>query len=121
MLPEFLEGTEPVPSRVQVKRKKGFRLPPRTVYVGRPTKWGNPYRPGTNVTPAQAVAKYRGFLRERPDLMMALPELKGKNLACWCKPDAPCHADILLELANEKPSHRRGRRLQPRRQSRASH
>ena len=91
-----------MPSRIQVKRKKGFRLPSGTVYVGRPTKWGNPFRPGPGVTPAQAVAKYRGYVRARPELMMALSELAGKNLACWCKLDQPCHADILLKLANAK-------------------
>lgn len=100
-----------MPHRVQVRRKKGFRLPPDAVYVGRPTKWGNPFRPGPKLSPAQAVAKYRAYLRGRAELMMALPELRGKDLACWCKPDMPCHADILLELANAKPPRRRGRRV----------
>lgn len=96
-----------MPARVQVKRKKGFRLPPGTIYVGRPTKWGNPFRPGPELTRAQMVAKYRAYLLGRPDLMMALPELRGKNLACWCKLDEPCHADVLLTLANAKTRARR--------------
>lgn len=89
-----------MPSRVQVKRKKGFRLPANTVYVGRPTKWGNPFRPGPDLTRTRMIAKYRAYLRRKPELMKALPELRGKNLACWCKPGDPCHADVLLKLAN---------------------
>ena len=87
-------------TRIQVKRKKGFRLPPGAIYVGRPTKWGNPLRPGPRLAREAMVAKYRAYLLKRPDLMAALPELRGANLACWCKPDEACHADVLLELAN---------------------
>ncbi len=99
-----------MPSRIQVRRKKGFRLPPDTVYVGRPTKWGNPFRPGAAVTAKKAVAKYRAYLMDSGDLLFALSELRGRNLACWCKPNEPCHADVLLELANRgtrPPSARR--------------
>ena len=96
-----------MPSRVQVKRTKGFRLPANTVYVGRPTKWGNPFRPGPDLARAQMVSKYRAYLRRNPELMKALPELRGKNLACWCKPGDPCHADILLKLANARRARRK--------------
>jgi Domain of unknown function (DUF4326) len=96
-----------LPSRLQVKREKGFRLPPNTIYVGRPTKWGNPFRPGAGLTRAQIIARYRAYLRGTPSLMKALPELRGKNLACWCKPEWPCHADVLLELANSKRARRK--------------
>lgn len=148
-----------MPTRIQRKRTKGWRMPQGAVYVGRPTKWGNPFavdsdwmlwtgvalgftgdRAGRH---AAAVALYRLWLTgklprlpkpkpggdiefdsgrrvsahehvmgfgaavaslcemptipdERPDLQT----LRGKNLACFCKPDEPCHADVLLELAN---------------------
>lgn len=83
--------------------------PPDAVYVGRPTKWGNPFshQHGTLAefevkTREEAVANYEEWLRrERPDLIYnARIELKGKDLVCWCAPKA-CHADILLRIANE--------------------
>lgn len=86
-------------------------MPPNTIYVGRPTKWGNPYIVGTemvigrfgderrpHLTAAEAVEEYRFHLPHRRHL--DLRELRGKNLACWCPLDQPCHADVLLELAN---------------------
>jgi hypothetical protein len=77
-------------------------MPPDTVYVGRPTKWGNPYRVGRHLTRAEAVARYRAYLlAEGYPLLDALHEIRGKNLGCWCPLDQPCHADVLLELANE--------------------
>ena len=88
------------PTRIQVKRKKGFRLPSGAIYVGRPTKWGNPFRPGARLTRETMVAKYRSYLMKRADLMAPLPELRGASLACWCRPDQLCHADVLLALAN---------------------
>ena len=96
------------PRRIQRKRTKGWRMPPNTVYVGRPTQWGNPFRvdwePGR--TPADVVKMYRreiinfnggvvGFNR-----FWVQRHLRGKNLACFCPLDQPCHADVLLELAN---------------------
>lgn len=74
--------------------------PPETVYVGRPGKWGNPFEIGKHGTRAEVIAKYEKYLRNRPDLMEALPELKGKLLGCWCAPK-PCHADVLARLANQ--------------------
>ena len=88
------------PRRIQVRRIKGFRLPAGAIYVGRPTKWGNPFRPGPDMTRAQMVAAYRRYLRAKAELMAALPELRGPDLACWCKLDEPCHADGLLEFEN---------------------
>lgn len=126
-----------MPVRIQRKRTKGFRLPPDAVYVGRPTKWGNPYSVGGGVvitadrgcdrgltaeldgrlgiTADQAVAGFRDLM----DLRLTLPPydddwsedyhgkwtadvrgLGGKDLACWCDLSVPCHADVLLELAN---------------------
>ncbi len=90
------------PIRVQMKRRKGWRIPPNTVYVGRPTKWGNPYRVGPHLTRAEAVARYRAYLlAEGYPLLNELHEIRGKNLACWCPLDQPCHANVLLELAND--------------------
>ena len=87
-------------------------MPPNTIYVGRPTKWGNPYRVGTPMVDLvgfdpdyprapmsadDAVESFRQMLLFRDDL--DLNELRGKNLACWCRLDQPCHADVLLEMA----------------------
>ena len=79
---------------------------PYDIYVGRPSKWGNPFshKGGTLAkfkvaTREEAVQKFREWIVTQPDLMAALPELKGKTLACWCSPLA-CHGDVLLELAN---------------------
>jgi hypothetical protein len=74
--------------------------PPDAVYVGRPTKWGDPFVIGRDGTRKQVIELYRAYLDTRPDLLAALPELRGKNLICWCAP-LPCHADVLLEMANE--------------------
>lgn len=70
------------------------------VYVGRPSKWGNPYSTPENGTRTEVIKKYEAWLNTRKDLLAALPELKGKNLACWCSP-FPCHADVLIRLANK--------------------
>lgn len=77
-----------------------FRFAPQgTIYVGRPGKWGNPFEIGKHGTRAEVIAKYEKYLQNRPDLLEALPELKGKLLGCWCAPK-PCHADVLARLAN---------------------
>lgn len=72
---------------------------PYDVYIGRPSKWGNPFVIGTDGTREQVIAKYRRWLESQPQLLAALPELKGKTLGCWCAPDA-CHGDVLAELAD---------------------
>lgn len=112
--------SETRPRRVQLKRTKGWRMPENTVSVARPGFWGNPFsvtqkmRPGARCGPLyiavptaeDAVECFREMLRadgETAEAMRAaLPELRGKNLACWCPLDEPCHADVLLELANEE-------------------
>lgn len=73
---------------------------PYDVYIGRPTKWGNPFVVGRDGTREQVIAKYRAFILTNPALLNALHELKGKTLACWCAP-LPCHGDVLMALANE--------------------
>ena len=89
------------PRRVQRGRTKGWRMPPYTVYVGRPSKWGNPH---VSSNPGMAVTAYRldlelGILPITPDEVKQ--ELQDRDLACWCTLDQPCHADVLLEVANE--------------------
>ena len=101
------------PIRIQLSRRKGFRPPPNTVVVARPSRWGNPMR--SNVTSRQVAAK-QWFLdwlefripiaqlhtlaARRDWILEHLHELRGKNLACWCGVDEACHADVLLEMAN---------------------
>ena len=79
---------------------------PYDVYIGRPSKWGNPFsdRPGTSAlficeSRAEAIIEYEYWLQDQPELLAALPELRGKILGCWCKPKA-CHGDVLVRLAN---------------------
>ena len=73
------------------------------VYVSRPSKWGNPYRIGADGNRDQVLKKYREYLAANPSLVEdAKKELRGKNLACWCKASEACHADILLEIANNE-------------------
>lgn len=98
------------PVRIQRKRTKGWRMPENTIYVGRPTKWGNPFRIGSEAylgydvgikiiqTRAEAVQAFRLYA---PKILIEIQELQGKNLACWCPLDKACHADVLLELANQ--------------------
>jgi len=72
------------------------------VYVGRPSKWGNPFRMGVDGTREEVIAKYREWLLGNERLMADLEELRGKDLMCWCAPK-PCHADVLLELVANRP------------------
>lgn len=105
-----------MPRRIQLSRAKGWRMPENTVRVTRPCRWGNPFvvtskfDAGKKIggsyiavpTVEDAVECYRLMLVEhRPDMVEAARgELRGKNLACWCPFDQPCHADVLLEIAN---------------------
>ena len=73
---------------------------PYDVYIGRPSKWGNPFKSGRDGTSEEVIEKYREWITYRPDLLEALHEIKGKVLGCWCKPK-PCHGDILVRLAEE--------------------
>lgn len=72
------------------------------VYIGRPSKWGNPFKLGPGESRADAIAKYRKWLWGQPELIAAARrELRGKVLGCWCAPKA-CHGDVLLEVANSE-------------------
>jgi hypothetical protein len=101
------------PKRIQLSRKKGFKLPPNTVVVSRPSKWGNPfcvsdvldfYDGVAAMAHADCVRSFCQMLKEGKTPPFALAnireELRGKNLACWCKSGMPCHADVLLRVAN---------------------
>lgn len=91
------------PERIQLKRTKGWKMPPNTVKVTRPGPWGNyagPTRAHFEADLASMSNTDKAFYLDK------VKELRGKNLACWCKPGEPCHADVLLEIANadEAPS-----------------
>lgn len=92
-------------------------MPPNTVKVCRPTVWGNPFVVGREyvrrrmvsgggqstglvVDREHAVRLYRRFTAREMWLLIEAEQLRGKNLACWCPLDQPCHADVLLEMAN---------------------
>lgn len=113
-----------MPERVQLSRAKGWRMPDNTVKVDRTTRWGNPYQVWHDTQQGWLVSKggCHWKVASKPEgLQLAvekfeadcqqsvgffggatwLAPLRGKNLACWCKAGAPCHADVLLRLANE--------------------
>lgn len=104
-----------MPKRLQRSRRKGWRMPADAVYVGRPTRWGNPFAVGKPATDpksgrrvtvrdrAHAVALYRAWLPKYLEENPALVEpLRGHDLVCWCPLDGPCHADVLLAAANRR-------------------
>ena len=70
------------------------------IYIGRPSKWGNPYAVGEDGTRSEVIRKYEWWIRKQPHLMNSLHELKGKTLGCWCAPKA-CHGDVLVKLVKE--------------------
>ena len=89
-------------AKPRVWNKRDPNVPKDAVYVGRPTKWGNPFvMDGDEDTRDFVIDQYALRLGMRPDLREAAKkELRGKHLVCYCAP-LPCHADILLRLANE--------------------
>ncbi|HVX57391.1 MAG TPA: DUF4326 domain-containing protein [Candidatus Saccharimonadales bacterium] len=116
-----------MPERIQRRRTKGWKMTEGAIYVGRPTKWGNPFRINSmalpcderwpyllrafdgdaagfrSITPLHpqcVVDAYAWWIIEQPPLMLSLDELRGRDLVCWCPLDQPCHADVLLELAH---------------------
>ncbi|WP_064925054.1 DUF4326 domain-containing protein [Mycolicibacterium fortuitum] len=125
-----------MPERIQRKRTAGWRMPEDAIYVGRPTKWGNPFkvgeqcqlwhqdcsqgaRPGdmhrdwfTVVDAAHAVRLFAACVDPADDrytdMIPGVPTpadievLRGHDLVCWCPLDQPCHADVLLAIANQE-------------------
>ena len=89
------------PQRIQRKRTKGWQKPANTVYVGRGTRWGNPFLASNEGGPQKAVDLYAAHL-SAPFNAAARTHLAGKNLMCWCPLSEPCHAEVLLELANKE-------------------
>lgn len=69
------------------------------VYIGRGSKWGNPFKIGSDGTRFEVIAKYEKWIRKNKDLMSCLHELKGKSLGCYCEP-LPCHGSVLKNLAD---------------------
>ncbi len=84
-------------TRVLNKRRDG--TPAGSIYIGRPGKWGNPFEIGRDGTRAEVIAKHRAWICDQPALVASLPELRGRDLVCWCAP-AACHGDTLKELAH---------------------
>lgn len=81
-------------------KRRPREIPNGAIYVGRPTKWGNPYKASKTKSRQQAIDEFEAYAKERienePDW---LTPLAGKNLVCWCAP-LPCHGDVLLRMAN---------------------
>ena len=111
-----------MPQRIQRRRTHGWKMPPNTVSVTRPGIFGNPFPvdvygqdgavdrfrrlmngPMSTLEMSQSSTCHHGdisLVTVRRMIRDGLPSLRGKNLACWCALDQPCHADVLLELAN---------------------
>ena len=76
-------------------------MPAEAVYVGRPSRWGNPFN-WQEMGAAEAVSRFRAYIQTQPQLLQeATQALAGRPLACWCPLGQPCHADVLLELVNQ--------------------
>jgi uncharacterized protein DUF4326 len=97
------------PHRVQLRRSAGWKMPANTVKVDRTTRWGNPFTPAELGSVAAAVAAHGRWMRgetaapggvDPPDAAAIRSALAGRNLACWCPSNGPCHADLLLAIAN---------------------
>lgn len=121
ILTEQIKSMSDPPKRIQRKRTKGWKMPPNTVAVDRSSRWGNPFviwnddgawtvsnasqhhLGGDSKAEAQQIAVdlFRQNITDgyRTD---AIKALRGKNLACYCQPGSPCHADVLIELVNGK-------------------
>lgn len=109
-----MNGKQLTPVRIQLQRRKGWRIPQDTIKVDRSTKWGNPFRIEPGYSAAQTIENYQQWLLgnasetrrfaaihgQPPSIEEIRLELAGKNLACWCAPTLPCHGEILLVLAN---------------------
>ncbi len=108
------------PVRIQRRRTRGWKMPPNTVCVDRSTRWGNPFIVGVDGTRAECVHLYRALaqgyvcISKGPDhvrrqqvarqaMKDARTTLRGKDLACFCPIGQPCHANVLLEIANSRP------------------
>lgn len=102
-----------MPKRIQLRRTKGWKKPENAVVVSRPSVWGNPFFIGAELNmkgdmfmipvrdAATSLALYRSWIFTQDVLRVKAVEfLRGRDLCCWCPLEKPCHADILLEIAN---------------------
>lgn len=109
-----------MPKRIQLSRKKGWRMPPDTVKVDRTTKWGNPFIIGKHGTRSECIDLFMHLalghgiscdaetVKAQNDYPWGdIDELKGKNLACWCKEGDECHGDVLMTAANHRGQKRK--------------
>jgi hypothetical protein len=100
------------PRRVRRERTPGWRTPTdrdgrSALYVGRPSRWGNPHRVDAGLDPATSVTAFRDDLlagRLPVTITDVRHHLAGRDLTCWCRLDQPCHADVLLAVANHPPN-----------------
>jgi hypothetical protein len=74
---------------------------PFDIYIGRGSKWGNPYKIGKDGTREEVIKKYAAYIMDSPELIKDLPELRDKVLGCWCKPQK-CHGDILSQMVDDE-------------------
>lgn len=88
-----------LPTVVNIRRKGGDA----DIYIGRPSKWGNPFVIGPDGDRETVIKKYEEWVRNKPRLMESLTELQGKTLGCFCAP-LPCHGDVLVRLVAEQLS-----------------
>ena len=95
-------GDGGVPVRVQRRRSAGWRMPAGAVYVGRPTRWGNPHRVNEHGPAERSRFTRRSYRPTLPGWPRCGLSWGGRDLACWCPPGRPCHADVLLEVANSR-------------------
>ncbi len=91
-----------MPKRIKYRMQYRNQMPANTIYVGRPSSYGNPFKVRTNGRD-DCNKRYRKWLMIKMDAgTINIERLRGKNLACWCALDQECHADILLEVANQE-------------------
>jgi hypothetical protein len=103
------------PKRIQLRRTSGWRLSAGAVVVSRPSRYGNPWTVKQGYTPAECAARFETYIvvRRNPPAgwadLVGYPsdeeirrDLAGRDLACWCGPDAACHVDTLLIVANSE-------------------
>lgn len=99
-----VSGEEGAPRRIKLSRARGWRKPAGAVVVARPSRWGNPFVISAERPAAAVVAEYERAILDRdagvPSVEAIRSALRGKDLGCWCALDAPCHADVLLRIAN---------------------
>lgn len=110
-----MNGGMAMAERIQLHRTKGWRKPLGAVVVSRPSRWGNPFRPGAELRfpfsevfgptvrdRAHAVEVFATYARITSGYAFLVQrELRGHDLACWCPLSEPCHADMLLVIAND--------------------